>query len=429
MIKGSDSSVNYDYPDRIAGLAVCAACGCLCHDVDLNSTTVFQGCDRASHFAEIIRPRISEPAAFEPGLLDSAVQLFAEAVKFRRSITFAGLEHQPWEVQKAAITLAESVGAWVIRESDLHGSGSPWAAAFAQKGSRNASWSEIRLRSDALLLWYAPLWNSDPRWIERFGPRSERAHRLAIVTPDCQIPETGWFEEQLVRIDPSMSSDFIRAVRSALLHESIEPTDMGVRRVVHLIRNSHWLAVVRGEDPPGLVDPYGVAEALTDLIAEADGVRRAVITHVPNEINAAGLDAVLSMRSGIAPPMRFTAEGPVRGLNEWSIGHSDFVVAFSDRISLSDMNSGIRFVPALGPDHTAASANSGVVSIPVGSCGIESGGTIVRADGVAIRVPSVMARPAFDLVEFLRTLRETATRISKSDAKTSAGSFEPEVDR
>lgn len=333
-----------------------------------------------------------------------------------------GLEHTSWEVQKAAISLAEMLGAWVVREGEFRGNGSHWAASFAQKGSTAASWGEIRLRSDALVLWYAPLWHTHPRWIERFGPISSRAHRLAVVTPDSSIPADGWIENQVIQVDPGEANAFLRAVRASLKDASQDSSDAVVRRFVHTIRTSHWLAVVRGDDPPGLADPFGVAESFADLVAEANssGDRRVVSTHVPNESNAAGLDALLSIRTGLSTPMRFTPDGPVRALGEWSPDKADFVLSFLTGLSEVDIPSGIRFVsPELTGSIGSVSNSDRTISIPVGTCGLESSGTLIRGDGVVVPVRNVRKFSDPDLLTILLALRNALRTSGDSNAAES----------
>lgn len=337
-----------------------------------------------------------------------AASQLRDALHFGRSIALVGLEHTAWEVQKAAIALAEDLGAWVVREPEFQGGGSPWAASFAQKGCTAASWGEIRLRSDAVVLWYAPLWHTHPHWMERFGPASSRAHRLAVVSPDSSLASVGWIEDQMIRVDPGQSNAFLRAVRASLKDDLQESPDASVRRFVHTVRNSHWLAIVRGDDPPGLADAFGVAESFADLVAEANstGDRRVVSTHVPSEINAAGLDAVLSIRAGLSTPMRFTADGPARALGEWSADKADFVVSFYTGLSEEDIPAGIRFVTVDAADRFGPDSNSGrTISIPVGTCGLGASGTLIRGDGVVVPVRNVRKASDPDLLTILHALR------------------------
>ncbi len=395
---------------------VCTLCACLCHDVNpLADAAELPACRIVRDF----RRRIDEQESLAPELVEGRIaeagKLFVEAVRYGRSIALVGLENAAWEVQKAAIDLAETAGAWVVRESEFPGVTSGWQVSFAQKGLRSATWTEIRQRSDALLLWYAPLWLTHPRWIERFGPRSPRAHRLAVISPEAPAPPEGWIEDQLVRVDPARAIEFLRAVRAALHDAHAEASDEAVRRIVHVIRNAHWLGIVRGEEQADLTDSCGVAETFTDLITEAEceGARRVVLTHVPKPIGSTGLDAILSMRAGLSTPMRFTPEGPMRGLGEWSPAHAECVMAFgpaSAEVRIMNTNAS-RFVaePGLATSHSRASHGHGV-SIPAGWLGADRSGTVVRADGVVVPVRGFGGGRSIDLAAFLRALRQDVRR-------------------
>ncbi len=396
---------------------VCAGCSCLCHDLDLLAAEPdFRGCELGERFAALSVLSAAASDFDVSARVDLAVKRLRDALHFGRSIAFVGLENLAWEAQKQALSLAEAVGAWVVRESEFRGNRSPWAAAFAQKGGTNATWGEIRLRSDAIVLWYAPLWRTHPRWIERFGPVSQGARRLAVVTPDMGAPPDGWIEDQIIALDPARANDFLRSVRAGLADESLEPEDSGVRRFVHAVRNSRWLAIVRGDDPPALGDAFGTAETWTDLVAEANSAeRRVVSTHVPTEIGAVGSETLLSIRAGISTPMRFAAEGPVRADGEWSAESTDFVVSFMTGLTETEIPAGIRFVPATGWVVDGASGDAGMVmSIPVGTCGRESAGTMIRGDGIVVPVRSLQESAVPDLAAILRIIRDELRNVDGS---------------
>jgi len=493
VMEGPDFSNMAELPVHPEAASTCTYCGCLCHDVrfDLENPD-FHDCRRA----EVAASWIQLEAKGRPKLIltdkdiDTTTDWLTDAVRFNRTIAFTGLEYASCEVQKAAIALAETVGAWVLRESEINGSRSPWAAELAQKGCIQASWSEIRQRSDSLLLWYAFLSDSHPRWIERFGPRSERAHRLAVVARHPgydrlseddvdRLRKAGWTPEQFIELDPAKACEFLRAVREALGKESIEPADSDVRKVVHLIRNARWLAIVRRSDPTKFADPLGTAEAFADLVAAAnqEGRRRVVTTSMSSKINEAGLDAILSMKTGLTTPLRFTPAGPVQDLGEWSEQDVDLLVRFHDCLDRWGWygekcypsmfpKTLLRFHEAVFRRERTVEANEqkpekGIkgkwielasklgfapkgeasrtkrefprvrvrkiagrrIGVALLEWGVYASGTIIRADGVPVPVRGFMDGSVPDLPGFLNAVRkEVRRRIAES-----ASSDEPEL--
>lgn len=312
-----------------------------------------------------------------------------KAWSLNQRIAVTGLEHLGFESQKVALQLAEMIGAWVL--GTAHGTkADPWASCFSQLGSWLASWSEMRQRSDGLLLWYAPLWESHPRWLERFGPVDHHAHRLAVVEPACQSLPEGWIEDQIIRLDPSQALNFLVDLRIVLNNPTSEPSNSELRRVVHHFRNSKWLTLVRSEDPPGFVDPFGIAEQMTSLVKQCnEGSHRVVFGEVPGSLNQAGLKSILSWRTGLNLPVHFSAEGPVYRPDELKTSEIELLLIFGDDIPnwvdhpvQADC---IRFHSPLAQPLPAFMDKT--VSVCVRPHSFSLTQTWIRDDGVAIQTP------------------------------------------
>lgn len=377
---------------------LCLACSCFCHDLTYSETGQLDqsfGCKTAKKQL----PRIVESPPPDDLLFEKATNTLIEASRFHRQMAFTGLEHLSLQSQKAALDLAEKLHAWVLSGNGTT-SVDPWAMAFAQKGGWYASWTEIRHRSDGLILWFAPLWQTHPRWLERFGPKSFPSNILAIQKPDQDSADSGLMDEQRILLDPAHILPFLSDLRMTLKHGHEEISDSRIRRLSQMFHQSHWLTWVRSEDPTGLIDPSATAETITEMIGQSNSpTRRVVMADVPNSLNAQGLKSVLSWRSGLSTPMWFSPEGPVYRPSEFSVGNAEVVIAFGDK-------------PNLRPDQTAlwfssdpaSELPSSIIQIPVAKLGMDDFGTIVRADGVTLHVPATMGSHRIKTANFLSNL-------------------------
>lgn len=393
----SDQPSNHSPSTGIAHL--CLDCICFCHDLIYTET----GQLHESHGCKNARDRQHQP--MESSLPDEfhhaqAIESLREASRLNRQIAFTGLEQLSLESQKAALDLAENLHAWVLSGNGTK-SVDPWAIAFAQKGGWYASWTEIRHRSDGLILWFAPLWSSHPRWLERFGPKSRLSNLLTILPPDEVATDSGLINEQQILLDPAHALIFLADLRTALKHGHENISDSRIRRLSQMFQDSHWLTWVRSEDPEGLIDPLATAESITEMIGQSNSpTRRVVMADVPHSLNPQGLKAVLSWRSGLTAPMWFSPEGPVYRPSEFSVDNSEVVVAFGDRPTLQSGQTALWFSPS---SVTEMPAN--ITQIPVAELGFDDSGTIVRADGVALQVPSKVISRRIKTAEFLSNIR------------------------
>jgi formylmethanofuran dehydrogenase subunit B len=224
---------------------------------------------------------------------------------------------------------------------------------------------------------------------------------LTILPPDEVATDSGLTNEQQILLDPAHALTFLADLRTALKHGHENISDSRIRRLSHMFQDSHWLTWVRSEDPEGLIDPLSTAESITEMIGQSNSpTRRVVMADVPHSLNPQGLKAVLSWRSGLTAPMWFSPEGPVYRPSEFSVDNAEVVVAFGDRPTLQSGQTALWFSPS---SVTEMPAN--ITQIPVAELGFDDSGTIVRADGVALQVPSKVISRRIKTAEFLSNIR------------------------
>ncbi|MFM7316454.1 MAG: hypothetical protein ACKO5E_05855, partial [bacterium] len=313
-------------------------------------------------------------------IIENAMKLINDAISYNQLIAFTGLEYLTFESQKLAIEMARRINAWII-SNEKGTSADPWDIAFSQLGGWHASWSEIRLRSDSILLWYAPLWDTHPRWVERFGPRLHNAHRLAVIDPGVELIDNLWFEEQVIRLNSEGSIAFLTDLRLALKNKSDNHPNGDIRHLIHHFNNSHWLSIVKSEDPPLISDKLAYANTMIRLVMESNRLdHRVVLNSVSRAPNTQGMSAIQSWRAGLHMPIWFSPEGPVFRPDELKLDEFDLMISFGFNKPLSFRGKLIW----MNPQGNEINQFDDFIEMPVSNIGLDSGGTLIRQDGVAI---------------------------------------------
>ena len=168
------------------GPVTCAGCGLLCDDVTVersgDDVRLRPGCALGARwFSERIRRPADAPAATvdgEPADLESALARAAELLHGARRPLLHGFEGTTVEDARAAVTLADRLGA-LVSTGDVAG-----APAVALRGASTATVGEIRDRSRLVVLWREDPDTTHPRLLERLGFGGDAPERTLVVVDD-----------------------------------------------------------------------------------------------------------------------------------------------------------------------------------------------------------------------------------------------------
>ena len=177
------------------GPVTCAGCGLLCDDVWLDcsgeAVRLRPACLLGARwFTERVRRPADTPGATidgEPADVESALRRAAELLRDARRPLLYGFDGATVEDARAAVALADRLGALVIPENVT----GPWpgASALALRGATTATLGEIRDRSRLVVIWREDPETTHPRLLERLGFASE-APRTLVVVDDRDTPTT-----------------------------------------------------------------------------------------------------------------------------------------------------------------------------------------------------------------------------------------------
>jgi formylmethanofuran dehydrogenase subunit B len=362
------------------GPVTCAGCGLLCDDVTVevsgDGVRVRPECPLGARwFSERMR-RLSEVAATidgEAAEVESALARAAELLREARRPLLRGFENATVEDARAAVALADRLGA-LVQTDDGEWPGAP---AVPLRGASTATLGEIRDRSRLLVIWREDPQTTHPRLLDRLGFRGE-VERTLVVVDDAETA-TGaraglrlcWPRERdleaLTTLHVLIGTRPPLPVRADELKQTLSGLLNCLQAVPHV-------AFVYGADVTAGPGGQRRVLALHELVRALSHKRHVVTLELPRAPGTRSADDALAWQSGYGGNVDFACGHP-----EWVTGAQplddvDLTLLVepdpvgAGRIALGGL--------AAGPDVE--------VWIRTASAGVEAGGTMHRLDGVPL---------------------------------------------
>lgn len=202
----------------------CTVCGCVCDDLKLTvQDGRIVGTERACELAEpwLLAQDSSRPPVAEvtgcPVPLKSAVARAAEILKSAKAPLIYGLSRSSTQGQRAAVALADALGANIDTTASLcH---APSIMALQQVGESTCSLGEIRNRADLVIYWGSNPAVSHPRHMERYAtlptgqfvPEGREGRTLVVV--DIQPTATSEQADIFLQVEPGSDFDVLWTLR------------------------------------------------------------------------------------------------------------------------------------------------------------------------------------------------------------------------
>ncbi|HEX4671683.1 MAG TPA: hypothetical protein VH279_05425 [Solirubrobacteraceae bacterium] len=172
------------------GPITCAGCALLCDDVLLERSgddmRLQPRCDLgAAWFSDRVRRESAPPATIggRPADVDAALVRAAELLRGARRPLVHGFDEATTEDARAAVALADRLGALVATDG-LRGTW-PGAPAVPLRGASTATLGEIRDRSRVVVIWREDPETTHPRLLDRLGfGRNPNGDRTLVVVDD-----------------------------------------------------------------------------------------------------------------------------------------------------------------------------------------------------------------------------------------------------
>ncbi len=372
------------------GPVTCAGCGLLCDDVTVSAAgdqvRLQPECPvGAAWFSERITQATGAPAATingEPADLDAAVMQAAELLRGARRPLLHGFDGATVEDARAAVALADRLGALVSTGA----AAGPWpgAPAVPERGASTATLGEIRDRSRVLVVWREDPERTHPRLLDRLGFGEVESPRSLMVLDD---QETSTIERADVRLSWPRERDLEALVTLHVLQRKLAVSagelESQLRDLLERLGAAPHVAFVYG---PGLTDGAGGqrrALTLHELVRSMCRERHVVTLELPRAPGTRSADDVLAWQSGYGGNVDFAG------------GHPELVTA-TQPLADVDVTLLVECEPA-HPAHPAGSlvAGPGVeVWIRTAAAGVSATGTAHRLDGVPLALQAPNADPA-----------------------------------
>jgi formylmethanofuran dehydrogenase subunit B len=391
-------------PERTA---TCAGCGCGCDDIEV--AVAAGALERATRTCALGDAWFAERTVDPPPLarVDGREVDFADAVEASAAILgearlplVCGLGQTDCESQRAAVALAEAIGA-VIDPAGPREDGAVGAASQAI-GLSTATFGELRDRAALVVAWRANPVESNPRLLPRLRlDRAGRAAERTLVVVDVQRTATADEADEFIELPPELDFEALWAMR-ALVRDLPLDRDRAARlpldaleRLAGRLRACSYGAVLHG--PAGYVN----ALALLALVRDLARVAHVVALQLRQDGNARGAEDVLAWQTGYPAAVSFARGHPRSRPREFSAagllerGETDaaLIVGFDALRHLPPRAADhLRGIPTIVVDpratETAATAR---VAFATATGGVQREGTAHRMDGVPVTLRAPLA--------------------------------------
>jgi formylmethanofuran dehydrogenase subunit B len=394
-------------PDRSA---TCGGCGLVCDDItavageDGELERLVRTCPLGdAWFAERIAPAppLARVEGREAGL-DQALDEAAAILGRARAPLVYGLGQTTCEAQRAAVALAETIGAVIDPAGPLLDGAS--GLAFQARGASTATLGDVRDRADVVVIWRADPVVTHPRLLERLRlPDPDRA----LVVVDERRTATAAQADAFVKLPAGRDLEALWTLRGLVRDAPVgggAAAERALGDVAARMRGGRTVAILH--HVRGRVE----ALALHALVRDLWRVTHAVAVTLRREGNAAGAEDVLAWQTGYPAAVSFAGGFPRSNPGELSAaavlerGDADAaLVVASD--PLGDLPAAaaerLRAIPVVSVDaRETATAGAARVAFTTAAAGVHRPGVVHRLDGVPVPLRAVLSstRPGDDEV-------------------------------
>jgi formylmethanofuran dehydrogenase subunit B len=359
------------------GPVTCVGCGLLCDDVTVafsdDRVRPAPACPLAARWlSERILPPAGAPAATidgEPADVESALARAAARLRGARRPLLGGFENATVEDARAAVALADRLGAPVPTRSLA--AAWPGAPAVALRGASTATLGEIRDRSQVVVIWREDPETTHPRLLERLGFATPAAGRVLVVVDDR---DTATARRADLRLRWRDDDDLEALVSLHVLQRGRPVRARDLSDLLDRIAAVPHAAFIYGRGLTSGTGGQRRALALHELVRALSHDRQVVTLELPAAAGTRSADDVLAWQSGYGGNVDFAG------------GHPELLAATEP---LDDVD--VTLLVESAPDGAAEIA---LASLPAGpdvevwirtaAAGVAAVGTAHRLDGVPL---------------------------------------------
>jgi formylmethanofuran dehydrogenase subunit B len=348
--------------------------------------------------------------------LDRALDEAAAILAGARAPLVYGLGQASCEAQRAAVALAEAIGAVIDPAGPLLDGAS--GLAYQARGASTATLGEVRDRAEIVVVWRADPVATHPRLLERLRLPGEGRALVVVDERRTATAAAGTFVELPADRDVEALSTLRAHVRELPIARTAELEPLG--DLAARLRGSRHVAILHH------VRGHLEALALNALVRDLCRVTHAVTVTLRHEGNAAGAEDVLAWQTGYPAAVSFAGGHPRSSPGELSAaavlerGDADAaLVVGSDPLEHLPAQAAerLRTIPVVSIDaRSTATADAARVAFTTAAAGVHTAGVAHRLDGVPVPLRAVLrsSRPSDE--DVLAAIAERVARAGEGPA-------------
>lgn len=413
-MRGLQRELSYGCDKLFGGMKmICTACSCLCDDVEIVDGKILNACERGYKHISKYRESRAKPAVDGKEVdLDKAIETAVEVLKSAKSPAIYGLDTSTVEAQKLAVEIAKKLNCFIDDNSSF--CLGDFVEAILRKELPTSTLEEVRDRAYVIIYWGANPYQSLPRHMSRYTyyPRGAKRQRgydedRFLVVIDVRRTETAKLAKKNARFikvedDLEVLESFAKALEGKA----------GKYEVASILREMKKadFNVLFG----GLGLKYGLKgnfKAFFELLKRINEF--APLYFIPSGFhsNMRGFNETLFEAVNAVNSYSFSSgkSSPEFAFPELLKAEKidTALVVGTDPISSLPFEASSKFAKlrsiVVDPKSTKTARIANVV-IPSAFSGIESGGEMVRSDGVRVKLKPIANSEVDDVYVFKRIL-------------------------
>jgi formylmethanofuran dehydrogenase subunit B len=289
----------------------CTVCGCVCDDLAIGlSARGVESIDRACSLAEPwLRAQFdAAPGAAtihgQPATLQSAITAAATILAESRSPLIYGLSRSTTEGQRAAVALAERIGATI--DTTASTGHAPSIMALQQVGESTCTLGEVKNRADLVIFWGSDPVTTHPRHLERYSlfatgthVPNGRADRSLIVVDD-RLRATADLADEFVQLEAADDWSALWTLRLIIAGRVVAdtPRNRSLIALAARMKTCRFGVIFFGNRITQGRMAHRTVEALLQLVTDLNDSTRFYARRMRRYGDVAGADSVLAWQTG-----------------------------------------------------------------------------------------------------------------------------------
>ncbi len=287
----------------------CTVCGCVCDDlrVTVDGGRIVRA-EGACHLAEpwLLAQNSSHPPAAEiDGVLAEPAAAFARAAELLKSAKYPlifGLSRSTTEGQRAAVALADRLGATI--DTTASTGHAPSIVALQQVGESTCTLGEVKNRADLVIFWGSDPVTRHPRHLERYSLDAPgrwvpngRKDRFLVVVDEAET-ETAKLADLFIRVPAGKHWETIWELRMLVAGLASPEHQGALADLARRMKSCRCGVIFFGAGLTAGKLAHRSVEALLQLVTDLNAHTRFYARRMRRYGDVAGADSVLVWQTG-----------------------------------------------------------------------------------------------------------------------------------